>query len=102
MIHLYFKDDGKLWVRTKNADSELEKIYPNPIIVSQDFKLTIKDGDTVREKNRSEIESEITYATKRIAEYPSIGDQLDYIYHNGITKWKNDMIKPVKDKYPKE
>ena len=34
-------------------------------------------------------------------EYPSIGDQLDYIYHNGVTKWKTDMITPVKEKYPK-
>ena len=37
-----------------------------------------------------------------IKEYPSIAEQLDYIYHNGLTKWKSDMIKPVKDKYPKE
>lgn len=33
--------------------------------------------------------------------YPSISDQLDYIYHNGIEAWKTDMIKPIKDKYPK-
>ena len=38
----------------------------------------------------------------RQKEYPSIGDQLDYIYHNGVTKWKADMITPVKTKYPKE
>ena len=33
--------------------------------------------------------------------YPSIGEQLDYIYHNGIDKWKTDMVDPVKAKYPK-
>ena len=33
--------------------------------------------------------------------YPPIGDQLDYIYHNGIDKWKTDMVDPVKEKYPK-
>ncbi len=38
---------------------------------------------------------------KRKVEYPDLAEQLDYIYHNGITKWKSDMIKPVKDKYPK-
>ena len=37
----------------------------------------------------------------RIAAYPSTGDQLDYIYHNGVAKWKTDMIDPVKTKYPK-
>ena len=41
------------------------------------------------------------YARKRIAEYPQFGDQLDKIYHEGIDKWKEDMIKPVKDKHPK-
>ena len=30
-----------------------------------------------------------------------IGDQLDDIYHNGLTKWKA-TIKVIKDKYPKE
>ena len=33
--------------------------------------------------------------------YPSIGEQLDYIYHNGIEKWKTDIVDPVKAKYPK-
>ena len=41
------------------------------------------------------------YARKRKVEYPDLAEQLDYIYHNGITKWKSDMIKPVKDKHPK-
>ena len=41
------------------------------------------------------------YQRDREKEYPSIGDQLDYIYHNGLTKWKADMITPVKTKYPK-
>ena len=41
-----------------------------------------------------------TYQENRVAEYPSIGDQLDDIYHNGLTKWKAN-IKVIKDKYPK-
>ena len=41
------------------------------------------------------------YARNRAAEYPSTGDQLDYIFHNGVAKWKTDMIEPVKAKYPK-
>jgi hypothetical protein len=42
-----------------------------------------------------------TYQENRVAEYPSIGDQLDDIYHNGLTKWKA-TVKVIKDKYPKE
>ena len=33
--------------------------------------------------------------------YPSWGDQLDYIYHNGVDDWKTNIITPVKEKYPK-
>ena len=41
------------------------------------------------------------YQRKRAEEYPSIADQLDDIYHNGIDGWKA-TIKTTKDKYPKE
>ena len=40
------------------------------------------------------------YQRKRKAEYPSVVDQLDDIYHNGIDGWKA-TIKATKDKYPK-
>ena len=40
------------------------------------------------------------YQRKRKAEYPSIADQLDDIYHNGIDGWKA-TIKTTKDKYAK-
>jgi len=42
----------------------------------------------------------IAYKGQRRAEYPSIEDQLDDIYHNGIDAWKA-TIKTTKDKYPK-
>jgi|14BtaG_2_1085337.scaffolds.fasta_scaffold69602_2 hypothetical protein len=41
------------------------------------------------------------YQRSRAAEYPSIADQLDDIYHNGVDGWKA-TIKTTKDKYPKE
>ena len=40
------------------------------------------------------------YQRKREPEYPSIADQLDDLYHNGIDGWKA-TIKTTKDKYPK-
>ena len=40
------------------------------------------------------------YKEQRLAEYPSIQDQLDKIYHSTLTAWKAD-IKAIKDKYPK-
>ena len=41
------------------------------------------------------------YARKRKKEYPTIADQLDKIYHDGIDSWKEEMILPVKNKFPK-
>ena len=40
------------------------------------------------------------YKRDRAAEYPSVVDQLDDIYHNGIDAWKA-TIKTTKDKFPK-
>ena len=58
----------------------------------------------------SEIDAELSrliteynnkkYQRDRLVEYPSIPDQLDDIYHNGIDGWKA-TIKATKDKYPK-
>jgi len=42
----------------------------------------------------------LDYARKRKAEYPSIEEQLDKIYNDGIDAWKA-VIKVTKDKYPK-
>ena len=40
------------------------------------------------------------YQRDRANKYPSMADQLDDIYHNGVDEWKK-TIKAVKDKYPK-
>ena len=68
-----------------------------------------KDGKSVSleqskiDTARATIDSEyaaLEYSRNRAAEYPSIEDQLDDIYHNGIDAWKA-TIKVTKDKYPK-
>ena len=56
------------------------------------------------ESKQSELQTaydNAEYQRNRAKEYPSIVDQLDDIYHNGVTGWKK-TIKAVKDKYPKE
>ena len=42
----------------------------------------------------------LKYQRDRAKAYPSIADQLDDLYHNGIDGWKT-TIKAIKDKYPK-
>ena len=38
---------------------------------------------------------------KELRQYPSIEEQLDYIYHNGEEAWRRDIIDPVKAAFPK-
>jgi len=40
------------------------------------------------------------YVENRVAAYPPIGEQLDYIYHNGYEAWYQ-MITDIKNQYPK-
>jgi hypothetical protein len=58
----------------------------------------VEEGNT---PEAADVPPDPTYKELRAAEYPSIVDQLDKIYHTGIDGWKSD-IKVVKDKYPKE
>jgi len=48
----------------------------------------------------TEAADAVAYQAKRAAEYPSIPDQLDLLYHVGIDGWKA-VIQVTKDKYPK-
>jgi len=41
-----------------------------------------------------------TYRDERALAYPSIAEQLDYIYHNGLEAWKTEIILPVKTSIP--
>ena len=48
-------------------------------------------------------EPEKSYAEKRVAEYPSVGDQLDMIYWDKVNNsnlWQ-EKISEIKNKYPK-
>ena len=79
-----------------NADdiNQITWLNNTPIISNEDILAKQTELQTTYDNNE--------YQRKRDAEYPSIKDQLDKIYHEGIDKWKEDMIKPVKDKHPKE
>ena len=65
---------------------------------------TYEWAEGITPPTEEEIEAEFKaqeYSRNREIEYPAVIDQLDFIYHNGIEKWKTDMIDTVKDKYPK-
>ena len=65
---------------------------PNNITVTQ-IKTKKAELDAIDVANE--------YKMQREKEYPSMQEQLDDLYHNGIDGWKA-TIKAIKDKYPKE
>ena len=83
------------WSDSKN------KIYANLIVHDGGSKPTEADCTNGLKalQDAWDLEND-SYKSKRRAEYPSVADQLDDIYHNGIDGWKA-TIKAVKDKYSK-
>ena len=47
-------------------------------------------------------EAKLDYIKNRKTDYPDFGTQLNKIYDDGVTKWKSEMIDPVKAKWPKD
>ena len=83
------------WSDSKN------KIYANLIVHDGGTKPTEKEcTDGLAALQAAwDLEND-SYKSQRKAEYPSIEDQLDTIYHSGVAGWKT-KIKAIKDKYPK-
>ena len=78
--------------------------------VGKDYSGLNWRDDSQTKPTEAEIDAELTrlqtdYANKkyqrdRQAEYPSVVDQLDEIFHNGLDAWKT-KIQETKTKYPK-
>ena len=80
----------------------IRAIDPNVITIDDSVGAFDKDGNKV-EIDMTAIAAWVdpnAYKAQRSAEYPSIVDQLDLMYHGGMDAWKT-VIQAVKDKYPK-
>tara|TARA_B100000953_G_scaffold294779_1_gene285007 strand:+ start:711 stop:1034 length:324 start_codon:yes stop_codon:yes gene_type:complete len=82
--------DGECLVNKKTGLTWLTPGVTQP--TDDEVEAEIARLDTVYDNN--------AYQRSRKAEYPTVADQLDDIYHNGIDGWKT-TIKVTKDKYPK-
>jgi hypothetical protein len=78
------------------------KLYPTVVTVDDGAGAFDAQGNkvTIDESLVNAWVDPDTYKFQRAAEYPSIADQLDKIFHDGIDEWK-ETIQAVKDKYPK-
>jgi len=84
-----------------NKHDAIYKTHPTVVTIRGDVAYD-KDNNVV-EYNEATVQAYIdanAYKGLRQAEYPSIVDQLDTLYHSGFDAWKA-QIKTVKDKYPK-
>lgn len=63
----------------------------------------ISEADILAKQKELQAEYDAKeYQRKRVNEYPPIGDQLDALYHGGVfPKEMTDILKAIKDKYPK-
>ena len=95
-----------------NLDHDaIYRAYPNVVEINDTGSVILDAaGNTVAveqskiDATRVTLDAEYAatkYKDDRAEEYPDWGVQLDYIYHNGIDKWKTDIVDPVKAKYPK-
>ena len=81
----------------------------NRVTDEDKIEYTYHDGQTP--PKQTEIDAELKrmqdeyeaneYQRSRASEYPPWNEQLDKIFHDGVAKWKSEMIQPIKDKYPK-
>ena len=87
----------------------IRKAYPEVTTIDDGAGAFDKDGNPISldqskiDTARATLDAEyaaLEYSRNRAAEYPSLVDQLDDIYHNGVAGWKT-TIKAIKDKYPK-
>lgn len=98
------KSSGRI-IESQSGDGDPDVLIRNAENAgysADDVEVSIIPDDEFNELLTAQIESEKTYAQKRVAEYPSVGDQLDALYKAGVfPKEMAAQIKAVKDKYPK-
>ena len=81
-------------------DTEYQSITESESGGTYEVVTAIPEGAVVF-SSLADYTAKTQYSRNRKAEYPTIADQLDDIFHNGIDGWKA-TIQVTKDKYPKE
>jgi hypothetical protein len=67
------------------------------------IQITDAEANTIRAAIQAAAQAARTYAEKRVAEYPAIGDQLDALWKGGEAQTEMlAKVMAVKAKYPKE
>ena len=108
-IEAYLSTKGKSELEIEELVNDKTKIHLMNLTGTDEIFVWNVDGiiqPTTTELDAFEtqalaIENNRIISRNRRLAYPSWREQLDYIYHHGIDKWKSDIVDPVKAKYPK-
>ena len=103
-------DDVDLFLSDKEADAQFvlsdfiifktSKLKSKYEITDDEMTLAFLQNINISNDAVKALKVSKEYMRKRANEYPSIADQLDDIYHNGIDAWKAS-ITLIKDANPK-
>ena len=98
----------------KNLTKAITSLYPTALwqLNGDEYSGLVWMSLDIQKPSEAELEAEDTrlqaeydnkqYARKRVVEYPSIGDQLDALFHAGVfPEAMAAQIQAIKDKYPK-
>jgi hypothetical protein len=93
------------WLYTQHTDNYRwfefagEEVYANLVVADGYAKPTEQECIDGLAQMQADFDAK-DYQRSRASAYPSIADQLDQIYHEGIDAWK-ETIAAVKAEYPK-
>ncbi len=85
-----------------NPDADIENTLYSDIVWNDVFYAKpseVKLNQLILDSEKAD-QSNTNYQIVRKEAYPSVEEQLDYIFHNGLEAWK-EKIQAVKDEFPK-
>ena len=97
--------DGITWHKPKAVpigDGAEDGNEPLPTDFDDGTKIPTEEEINNKIKELETKWAEQEYARNRAADYPDTGAQFNKIYDDGVTKWKSEMVDPVKAKWPKD
>ena len=97
----------------RRINTAINTLAPNAVYDSQSDGTIINwKSPDIDQPSQADIDAKVAeykiewdaqeYARNRAVEYPDMGDQFNKIYDDGLTKWKSEMVDPVKAKWPKD
>lgn len=93
----HYKDPNTNEVYAYELDGSQDDIIKDGLVAISD-----EEANEIRLAHEQSRLDALPYSVRRMMEYPSIGDQLDALFHAGVFPAEMAaQIQAVKDKYPK-